>query len=240
MSRRSRGKGSEAARSYANEPMPAGDLPWREARYVVVDLETTGLDPRLHEIISFAAIPIEEGRVAVGRAQLTFIQPVRMPEAVTIRIHGLRPMDLTEAPPLEKVLDSILEALTGRVLVAHVAAVEVGFLGAALRQHGLRLRNPVVDTATLGAELRLLDAHETPHPIGLSGLARSLGLPVHRPHHADGDALTTAQVFVALAMGLDAREPQTVGSLQAAGGAPSHDSPLRAGLAWIRDRVAGG
>ena len=239
MSRRG-SKASEAARSYAKELMPAPDTPWREAGYVVVDLETTGLDPRVHEIISFAAIPVEEGRVAVGRAQLSFIRPVRMPDAVTIRIHGLRPMDLAEAPPMDEVLDSMLEALTSRVLVAHVAAVEVGFLGAALTRHGLKLRNPVVDTAALGAELRRRNGRETPQVVALSGLARSLGLPVHRPHHADGDALTTAQVFIALAMGLDAFEPQTVGSLQALGGAPTHDSPLRAGLAWIRDRVAGG
>ena len=36
---------------------------------------------------------------------------------------------------------------------------------------------------------------------------------MHRPHAADGDALTTAQVFLALANRLDKREPQTVGSL---------------------------
>ena len=49
--------------------------------------------------------------------------------------------------------------------------------------------------------------------VPLSDAARDLGLPVHRPHHADGDALTTAQLFLALATRLDAREPQTVGSL---------------------------
>ena len=42
----------------------------------------------------------------------------------------------------------------------------------------------------------------------------SSALPAHRPHTADGDALTTAQVFLALATHLDALEPQTVGSLQ--------------------------
>jgi DNA polymerase-3 subunit epsilon len=40
---------------------------------------------------------------------------------------------------------------------------------------------------------------ECPDNPSLGYLARALNLPVHRPHHADGDALTTAQVFVALA-----------------------------------------
>jgi DNA polymerase III epsilon subunit-like protein len=48
-------------------------------------------------------------------------------------------------------------------------------------------------------------------------MVRSLGLPVHRPHHADGDALTTAQAFIALATHLEVFKPQTVGSLEGAG-----------------------
>ena len=51
----------------------------------------------------------------------------------------------------------------------------------------------------------------------LTALARSLGLPVHRPHHALGDALTTAQVFIALATLLDGYGPQTVRTLSLAG-----------------------
>jgi DNA polymerase-3 subunit epsilon len=50
----------------------------------------------------------------------------------------------------------------------------------------------------------------------LSELAHSLGLPVHRPHHALGDALTTSQVFIALASLLDGYAPQTVRSLSLA------------------------
>ena len=45
-------------------------------------------------------------------------------------------------------------------------------------------------------------------------MARDLGLPVHRPHHADGDALTTAQAFIALATHLEAFGPQTLRSLE--------------------------
>jgi len=78
----------------------------------------------------------------------------------------------------------------------------------------MSLTNPVVDTAALAAELfRLQERGPTP-PLGLTPLAQTLGLPVHRPHEADGDALTTAQVFLALAAHLDRFSPQTVGSLE--------------------------
>ena len=198
---------------YQQTPPPAQTTPWREARFCVIDLELTGLDPAVDSIVSFATLQIAGGRLRLSDLRYQLIRPARMPGAETIRIHGLRGSDLVEAPSLSDVLDVLLEALTGNALVAHVASVEEGFLDAALQAHGLRLSNPVIDTAGLAAELERRRGSAA-DPADLSSLARSLGLPVHRPHHADGDALTTGQVFLALASHLDALEPQTVGSLQ--------------------------
>jgi DNA polymerase III subunit epsilon len=200
--------------AYKRTPFPAPTTPWREAEFCVIDLEMTGLDPEVDEIISFAALQIVGGRLRLDKLCYQLIRPRRMPDAETIRIHGLRGSDLVDAPALSHVLDELLEAVTGKALVAHVAQVERAFLDTALQGHGLRLLNPVIDTAALAAELLRHRGQPAPYPIDLSLLARTLGLPVHRPHHADGDTLTTAQVFLALATHLDAIEPQTVGSLQ--------------------------
>lgn len=210
------GRGSAAARAYERAALPGSGTPWREVPFTVVDLETTGLDPSRDEIISFATITVSGGKVRVGDALYELVRPRRMPDADTIRIHGLREADLAEAPPLPERIDGLLEALSGTAIVAHVAAVECGFLSAALRKQGLDLHNPFVDTALLDREHRRLrrEAPSDRDPIALSDLARGLGLPVHRPHHADGDALTTAQAFIALATHLDAFEPQTLGTLE--------------------------
>jgi DNA polymerase III subunit epsilon len=178
-----------------------------------VDLETTGLDPHRDEIISFASIPIDEGRVVVGEVRTAIVRPRRMPEAATIRIHGLRPGDLVDAPALEDAIEKIVESLTGRVVVAHSAWVERAFLGAAFQGIGLRLVEPVLDTAGIAGHLLGASADEEERSLELSDAANRLGLPVHRRHHADGDALTTAQLFIALAAHLERIEPQTIGSL---------------------------
>jgi DNA polymerase III subunit epsilon len=212
---------SEAARRYRETPLPSGRTPWREVTFSVVDLETTGLDPSVDEIISWAAITVLGGRVTLTDVRYALVRPDRMPEADTIKIHGLREADLSGAPPLSEQLGSLLESFTGRALVAHVAEVERVFLGAALSKHGLELRNPIVDTARLDSELRSLSRRPPAEsePIGLSEMARELGLPAHRPHHADGDALTTAQAFIALATHLEAvRDPLTLDSLLRTGG----------------------
>jgi DNA polymerase III subunit epsilon len=206
---------SEAALAYRDSALPGPQTPWREVPFSVIDFETTGLDPAVDEIISFAAVTVAGGKIRLDDARYELVRPARMPDADTIRIHGLRETDLANAPPLDERIDGLLEALIGRALVAHVAAVERGFLGAALSPLGLQLRNPIVDSAALDRELRRL-RRDPParEPIGLSDLARSLGLPVHRPHHADGDALTTAQAFIALATHLEAFGTQTLGTLE--------------------------
>jgi len=204
---------SPAARAYRHAGLPRRQTPWREARYAVVDLETTGLDPRSDEIVSFASIPIENGRVVVGQARTAIARPKRMPDAETIRIHGLRPVDLADAPELPELLDLILEALAGRLLVAHAAWVERGFLSAALKPVGVRLAEPILDTAVLARHVLAPEALPDEGAIHLSDAARAIGLPTHSPHIAEGDALTTAQLFLALVARLERTEPQTVGSL---------------------------
>jgi DNA polymerase-3 subunit epsilon len=228
---------STAARGYLEAPLPDPATPWREATFSVVDVELTGLDPGTDEIISFASVTVREGRIRLDDARHLLIRPRRMPPAESIRVHGLRELDLADAPPLAEALDEILAALTGSALVAHAAAVDVSFLRAALEAHGLKLRNPVIDTAALARELGRRRRRAVPPAArgagfavsspGLSELARWLGLPAHRPHHADGDALTAAQAFLALATHLDELEPRTVGSLELISRAPSRRSRWR-------------
>jgi DNA polymerase III subunit epsilon len=225
-------------RSYAETARPDPSTPWRDADFCVVDIETTGLDPVEDEIISFAVLHIARGRLRLDDALYQLVRPRRMPGRETIVIHGLRSIELVGAPTFAEALDGLLEALTGRAMVAHVASIEAGFLGAAFRDSGITLINPIVDTAALATELFRLRKRVPPRPLGLAPLADALGLPVHRPHEADGDALTTAQVFLALAAHLDRFSPQTVGSLERLSRPNTRRGPLRQALRALRKRLA--
>jgi DNA polymerase III subunit epsilon len=209
--RRPRG---EVARAYAGTTVRL-DQPWRSALYCAVDLETTGLDLRRDVIISFGSVAIDGGRVIAGSSIYRLVRgPARMsPQAIAV--HSLRPADLADAPTWEESADVLLGALTGRVLVAHAAWVERAFLRRAFRTRRVPAPRIVVDTAALARSARLAAATASAEP-SLELLARDLGLPAHEPHHALGDALTTAEVFLALSARLDADTPQTVGSLVSA------------------------
>jgi DNA polymerase-3 subunit epsilon len=132
-----------------------------------------------------------------------------------VLVHKLRSVDLRKAPALDDAIDLLLDTLAGRIPVFHTAMVERAFLGKQLRRRRLRLPEDV-DTEVLGRLwLRQRDA-VTPGGLPLARLAAALGQPGEDPHHALGDALTTAEAFIALASHLDALSPQTVGTLQAA------------------------
>jgi DNA polymerase-3 subunit epsilon len=200
------------AKRYAGASVAAGRVPWRLAHYCVVDLELSGLDARHDEIISFGAVPVDAGRVVVGGAVYGLCRPTHPLPERSVLVHGIRTLDLADAPPLDVAIEPLIEAMTGRVVVAHVAWVEQSFLRRALRRQGARLRGPVLDTFEMG-RLLAFEAKSPPPSRLLGELATSLQLPVHRPHHALGDALTTAQAFIALATHLEEFRPETVESL---------------------------
>ena len=207
------GRPRGAAAHYAAARPPARRTRWDAARWCVVDLELSGLDPRRHEIVSFGAIPIEEGRAQLAHAVSGLVRPAGPLSESAIRIHGIRAADLADAPPLADAIAPLLEAMAGRALVAHVAHVERAFLGRALRREGVRLRGPIADTSVLGRLWLCERDGRAPRDPTLHELAQALGLPARGAHDALGDALTTAQVFIAAASHLDALGGETVGSL---------------------------
>jgi DNA polymerase-3 subunit epsilon len=202
-----------AAARFKEAGQPAPGTPWREAGWCVVDLELTGLDPRTDEIIAVGAVPIDDGNVTLGQSLYTLARPDNPPKHAAVLIHKLRSADLADAPSLPDAIERVLDALAGRVPVFHTSLVERSFLGRELRRRRVKLPADA-DTEVLGRLwLRQRDGN-APAGLSLGRLAQLLKQPAEDPHHALGDALTTAKAFIALASHLDAVQPQTVGSLQ--------------------------
>jgi DNA polymerase III subunit epsilon len=208
-----------SAARYAAASSPDARTPWREAQWCAIDLELTGLH-RQDEIIAIGAVPVCDGAVILGEAMYSLVRPGRPPRHDSIVIHKLRSADLEQAPPLDAAVDRLLEVLAGRVPVFHTAMVERTFLGRELRKRRLRLPDDA-DTEVLGRLwLRLRDG-VAPAGLPLARLASILGQPAEDPHHALGDALTTAKAFIALASHLESAGHGTVGALTHAEATPA-------------------
>jgi DNA polymerase-3 subunit epsilon len=187
-------------------------MPWQTAAWCALDLELTGLDPQRDEIIAVGAVPIEDGRVLLGKALYTLVRSTKPSAHGAVLTHKLRLADLAEAPTVDEAIDLVLEMIADRVPVFHTAAVERAFLGPHLARRHLQLP-AAADTEALGRAWLCERDGTAPPRLSLRRLTAVLGLPEESPHHALGDALTTAKVFIVLASRLEAIRPQTVTSL---------------------------
>jgi DNA polymerase III subunit epsilon len=186
-----------------------GSPGWRDAPFIAIDIETTGLDRRRDEVISFAGIPIEGGRIIIPEAVHGLVRPRAASTGASAEIHGLRDSDLDGAETAPDALAPLAALMRGRIPVVHAQWVERTFL----RKGGCPLPRRIVDTAVLWRLLSLERDDRDPGTRNLSAIAGALALPAHRPHTADGDALTAAQVFLAIATHLEARGHSTVRAL---------------------------
>ena len=197
-------------------------LSWREARFIAIDVETTGLDRRRDELISFAGIPIESARIISSQTVKGLVRPRAAFTGASTEIHGLRDHDLTAAPSAPEALAPLATAMRGRVPVVHAQWVERTFL----RKAGCPLPRRIVDTALLWRLLSIERGERDPGTCSLSAIAGALELPAHRPHTAEGDTLTAAQVFLAMATHLESHGRTTVRGLTRA------RRDLRAAQVW--------
>jgi DNA polymerase-3 subunit epsilon len=201
-----------AAAAFARAGRAGGATPWRDARWCALDLELTGLDPRKDDIIAVGAVPIDDGRVVLGESMYTLVRTTTRSELAAVVLHKLRVSDLADAPPVADAIELVLGTLAGRIPVFHTGAVERAFLRPAFARSRVRLP-AAADTEVLGRLwLRERDGI-APAGLSLERLATVLGMSAEVPHHALGDALTTANAFIALATHLDGVERQTVRTL---------------------------
>lgn len=123
-------------------------------RQIVLDTETTGLDPKQgHRIIEVAAIELN-GRKVSGRTFHRYINPEREIDEGAASVHGLTLDRLQDAPKFIEIAPALLEFIAGAELIIHNAPFDIGFLNAELTLAGLpELDNPVIDTLKLAKEL---------------------------------------------------------------------------------------
>jgi DNA polymerase-3 subunit epsilon len=123
-------------------------------RQIVLDTETTGLDPRLgHRIIEVAAIEMD-GRKVSKRTFHRYINPEREIDEGAAAVHGLTLDRLQDEPKFAEVAPALLEFIAGAELIIHNAPFDIGFLNAELTLAGLPLlNNKVIDTLKVAKEL---------------------------------------------------------------------------------------
>ena len=194
-------------------------------REIVVDTETTGLDPLSgHRIVEIAAIELFH-HVPTGRKFHCYVNPDRDMPADAYAVHGLTSEFLAGHPPFAGVVEDLLTFIGDDPLVIHNAEFDLAFLNAELARLGRpRLSSPFVDTLSL-ARKRFPGA-----PASLDALCRrfTIDLAAREKHGAEIDCGLLAEVYVEL---LGGRQPGLDFAVVEAGGASvvtsAEDRPVR-------------
>ncbi len=123
-------------------------------RKIVLDTETTGLDPRQgHRIIELAAIELDGRKVSLRRFH-RYLNPEREIEAGAVAVHGLTYERLQNEPKFADIAASFLEFIEGAELIIHNAPFDIGFLNHELGLIDLPpLQNEVMDTLRMAREM---------------------------------------------------------------------------------------
>lgn len=158
----------------------------------VVDVETTGLDPRTDRIIEIAVIHMVGGQVIERYA--TLVNPEQDVPDEVVKLTGIDPAMLTTAPRFAEVASEVASRLVGRVMVAYNLAFDRAFVSQELGRCGVALPSThFVDPLIFVREL-----HKSEGSKRLSAVAERLGIPLASAHRATDDAECAGLILYAL------------------------------------------
>lgn len=200
---------SGALASFLAAPWADPEMPVDEVDFLALDLETTGFDPAKEQVLAAGWVPIRGGVVDLAGAGAVLVAP-EGDVGASATVHGLTDDVVAGGESLETAMTEVLAALSGKVLLAHHASLEVGFLRQACERLGWgQFATPVVDTLAVQRTL-VTSAHRADPPPGSLRLwtARSrFGLPAYRAHDPLIDALSCAELFLAQVAELQGEDP---------------------------------
>ncbi|WP_306518255.1 exonuclease domain-containing protein [Rheinheimera sp.] len=194
---------------------PSPDTPVSQCRFLVLDIETTGLDAKNDHIVSIGWLLIEHQEINLAQARHVLIKtPVSVGQSAVF--HGLHDKDLSEAQELAEAITELLQQYAGAVFVAHHASIEQKFLTMACqRLYGRSPKFKFIDTMQLEWQ-RLLNQGKVIHQrdLRLPSCLNRHHLPQSQHHHALEDAFSCALLL--LSQLKKSRDQQmTLGELQA-------------------------
>ncbi len=159
---------------------------------LVLDVETTGLDPQQDQVVSVGAVRMRGQRIFIEAPLDLLIAPGRPISAASTAIHGISDAMVADAPGFAEAMPETLALLSRTVLAGYNIGFDAAILKAEAARHGLPWPDPpLLDARLLAAALGYRDE-------GMEALARALSVDPRGRHTALGDSLVSADLLAAL------------------------------------------
>ncbi len=214
-------KGEKIPEQFADYAQSVADRsllkkPLAEARFVVLDTETTGLDPKKDRILSIGAVAVSGYSASVADSFEAHLKQ-DFDKNETIAVHEITPGSSAQAELPKAVLADFIHYLKGDIIIGHYVDFDFKILSESCKRNlGFGLKNKRYDTMQL---LKRTDTHfrfenlNKPEDWGLDKICERFQIPISDRHTAMGDAIATALLFARQLKKLEKRGVKTVGEL---------------------------
>jgi DNA polymerase-3 subunit epsilon len=183
-------------RAWQALPEPDHHRPFTTQDFVVVDVESTGLDVFGDQLIAIGAVIVERARIPLQRSFYRVLRQERASAVENILVHGIGGAAQTGGEDPTLVMLDFLEYIGKSPLVGFHARFDDIMIGKAVRKHlGMRFRRHWLDLAWLAPALRAAPEERSR---GLDDWLQHFGIVNYNRHDALADALATAQLFQVL------------------------------------------
>lgn len=166
---------------------------------VVFDTETTGLNPKVDEILSIGAVKIKGNKILTSEKFEIFLKPSKDIKEESIKIHQIRNIDLQNGCESRDAIVQFLEFIGSRPLVGYYLEFDVKMINKYLKLLlGITLPHKQIEVSGIYHDKKIKFIPDGTIDLRFDVIMKDLGLATFGKHDAINDAVMTAMMYVKL------------------------------------------
>lgn len=170
-----------------------------EDEYVCFDCETTGLNPKVDDIISIGAVIIKDNMIVASKKFVKYVKPKTKLQEDAIKVHYIRECDLEDAEDINSVIEEFLQFIGNRKLVGYYLEFDIAMINKYIKHTlGIKLPNKALEVSAIYYDWKMETIPQGHIDLRFDTLIKELNIPSLGKHDAYNDAIMTAMMFLKL------------------------------------------
>lgn len=166
---------------------------------VVFDTETTGLNPKVDDIVSIGAVKIKDNKILLDSTFEVYIKQKQAINSESIKVHQIRNCDLCEALDLKDAIDKFLYYIGNAKLVGYYLEFDVAMINKYIKKmYGIKLPNEQEEISAMYYDKKIKSIPQGNIDLRFDTITKNLDLPILKAHDAINDAIMTAIIYLKL------------------------------------------
>lgn len=167
--------------------------------YICFDCETTGLNPKIDDIISIAAVLIKDNKIISSKKFEKFVKAKKNLNEDSIKIHHIRECDLKDAEDINDVIIEFIDFIGNKKLVGYYLEFDIKMINKYLKQIlGIKLPNKTYEISAIYYDYKIGKIPQSNVDLRFNSILNDLKIPNFGKHDALNDTIMTSLMFLKL------------------------------------------